>query len=501
MRDTTIQFNNISFSYESSSENLFQDLTLHIAAGWAGVVGPNGAGKTTLLKLATGLLHPLTGSINLPSRVCYCSQRTDEAPQHFRRFLADLTRSAQIIQGQLDIQADWPERWHTLSHGERKRAQIGVALWLEPDVLALDEPTNHVDSQAKEMLTAALDVYPGIGLLVSHDRALLDGLCGQCLFVEPPHVVSRKGGYTEGRRIADNEQKALQRQRAQTRQTQKRLRRQVGHQRNLTNQADRQVSKKGIPRKDHAAKAKIDGARLSGKDAVGGKRLQHMEGRLARVQEELDTVKTRKEHSLGIWLPGSRSRRAMVLDLPASVLDLGGGKRLQYPKLFIDPDDRVGITGCNGSGKSTLLGTLTKALNVPHDHVTYVPQEISASRSRSIIRDVRALPPEQKGHLMTIVSCLGSRPRRLLESEYPSPGEVRKLLLALGMTREPHVIVMDEPTNHMDLPSIECLEAALAPCPCSLVLISHDHEFLGRLTRRRWHIHTESANRYRLDVE
>jgi ATPase subunit of ABC transporter with duplicated ATPase domains len=182
-------------------------------------------------------------------------------------------------------------------------------------------------------------------------------------------------------------------------------------------------------------------------------------------------------------------------------LDLGGGKRLQYPKLFIHPDDRIGITGRNGSGKSTLIGTLIPALNVPDEQVTYVPQEISASRSRTIIEDVRALPPEQKGHLMTIVSCLGSRPRQLLESDYPSPGEVRKLLLALGMTQEPHVIVMDEPTNHMDLPSIECLEEALAPCPCCLVLISHDREFLGRLTQRRWRIHTEGANRYRLDVE
>jgi ATPase subunit of ABC transporter with duplicated ATPase domains len=89
---------------------------------------------------------------------------------------------------------------------------------------------------------------------------------------------------------------------------------------------------------------------------------------------------------------------------------------------------------------------------------------------------------------MTIISRLGSRPQRLLESVAPSPGETRKLLLALGMTRLPYLIVMDEPTNHMDLPSIECLEAALVNCPCALLLVSHDQRFLEKLTQIRWHL-------------
>ena len=99
---------------------------------------------------------------------------------------------------------------------------------------------------------------------------------------------------------------------------------------------------------------------------------------------------------------------------------------------------------------------------------------------------------------MTIVSRLGSRPHRLLESDEPSPGETRKLLLALGMTRRPHIIIMDEPTNHMDLPSIECLETALADCPCGLLLVSHDRRFLQKLTRLEWQLarQPESVERF-----
>ena len=90
------------------------------------------------------------------------------------------------LKGRLALEADWLERWESLSHGERKRAQIAVALWLEPPVLAVDEPTNHIDTQARALLEGALRDYRGVGLLVSHDRDLLDRLCRQCLFLDPP---------------------------------------------------------------------------------------------------------------------------------------------------------------------------------------------------------------------------------------------------------------------------------------------------------------------------
>jgi macrolide transport system ATP-binding/permease protein len=167
---------------------------------------------------------------------------------------------------------------------------------------------------------------------------------------------------------------------------------------------------------------------------------------------------------------------------------------LTYPELVIRPKDRIAVTGANGSGKSTLIRHIVKLLNVPKKHVTYIPQEIDVRRSQEILARAQTFDGENLEHLMPIVSRLGSRPERLLSSVEPSPGETRKLLLALGMTRRPQIIIMDEPTNHMDLPSIECLEHALSDCPCSLVLVSHDKRFLENLTQTQWQIAADARS-------
>lgn len=495
-----IKFHSVTFGYETHAHALIQNATLHISKGWSGVVGPNGAGKTTLLKLAAGLISPQEGHIDRPRRVVYCPQRTDVKPAQLERFLEDADKNAHIIKGQLGIENDWGQRWDTLSHGERKRIQIGIALWFMPDALAIDEPTNHVDAYVRKLLQTVLTSFTGIGLLVSHDRQLLDSLCNQCLFIEPPNVICRKGNYTKGREVGEKEREMVQRQWDIKKGVVKRLRREAGKRRDTANQADRKRSKKHIGKKDHDAKAKINGARCSGKDGIGGKLLRQLDGRISQAQVALEGIAVQKDYTLGIWLPGSTSKKKLLLRLDEGSLALGTRKQLFYPDLYIKPDDRIGITGQNGAGKSTLLRNLLPDITIPREHITYIPQEIDLAQSQYILKEAQTLSNEQKGHLMNIVSRLGSRPHRLLESATPSPGETRKLMLALGMTKRPQIVILDEPTNHMDLPSIECLENALSLCPCCLILISHDDAFLKKLIRQHWHISKTVKDRFDLEI-
>jgi ATPase subunit of ABC transporter with duplicated ATPase domains len=497
-----VRFHHITFAYPSATDPLFCDLSLHLPRGFSGVVGANGTGKTTLLKLATDQLTPDAGTIEAPPRAVYCPQRTDDIPDGFAEFLDTQTKSAWSIRDMLGIEPRWLDCWVTLSHGERKRAQIAVALWLEPDVLAIDEPTNHLDTQAREILATSLHSFRGVGLLVSHDRALLDALCSQCIFVDPPDVTVRPGGVTKGAETAEIERQTAQRQHERDKRAYKRVRREATRREGLARQAQSRRSKRGLAIKDHDAREKRDRARVSGKDGVGGKLRRQLSGQLARAQEKSEATRVKKEHELGIWLPSSRSKRNTLLELPAGSLTLGDDRQLQYPDLAIRPTDRIALTGANGAGKSTLARRVVAALEVPPQQLTYVPQEVDAEQARDLLERARQLSREQLGHLMTIVSRLGSRPDRLLASAQPSPGETRKLLLAVGMVQVPHIIIMDEPTNHMDLASIEALETALADCPCSLLLVSHDRRFLEKLTRTTWHItaHPDTAGLFTLRI-
>jgi len=212
------------------------------------------------------------------------------------------------------------------------------------------------------------------------------------------------------------------------------------------------------------------------------------------VEKKLGKIKVKKRYELGIWLPGSRSKRNLLFHLRPGRVVLGPGRYLDFPELSMGPTDRIALTGPNGAGKSTLVRHILDCLNLEEEHLVYLPQEIDLVASRTLITQVCSLPDETLGHLMTIVSRLGSRPQRLIDSIEPSPGEARKLLLARGVTRRPYLIVMDEPTNHLDLPSIECFEDALADCPCGLLLVSHDMLFLKHLTTIRWHISAEEMD-------
>lgn len=499
MAEDFVRLEQVEFGWETSAP-LLEDVTLDLGPGWTGVVGPNGAGKSTLLALACGRLQPWSGRVSRGGPAVYCPQRTDYPPQDLDRLFAAPGREAALIRSGLGLEPDWPGRWDLLSHGERKRLQIGAALFRDPALLAVDEPSNHLDVRAREVLIQALASFRGVGVLVSHDRELMDRLCTAVIFIDPPRTVLRPGNYSQALGEQIRERTEQDRARSRAAQDLARLEHTWSRRRAEASRAKSRRSKRGLAPRDRDAREKIDRARCSGQDGARGRIQRQIQGRLDQARTRLREMGFVKECPAGIDSFGQRYPGDLLVSLPAGRIPLGPGRVLLHPDLFIRPGDRIGLTGPNGSGKSTLVRALTEKASLPRGRLLYLPQEISGPSSRSILDRARKLRGQDLGWVMNMVSRLGSRPERLLESRLPSPGEVRKLLLALGLREEPWLVILDEPTNHLDLPSIERLETALADTLAALLLVSHDRYFLEPLAEISWRMEPRPPD-YLLEVD
>ena len=482
----SLVFRNITFSYAGSPTTLFDSIDVGVSEGWVGVIGSNGAGKTTFLQLACGGLAPQEGQIHRPASIVYCPQRTDDPMPRFSDLLDAVDGEAYRIRGSLGIEDDYLDRWDTLSHGERKRAQIATCLFMQPELLAVDEPTNHLDTDARTRVAEALRRFRGIGLLVSHDRTLLDTLCSHSMFVSPPNVALRGGGYTMAMHELEQEAELARENRTRARKERKRLEKEAVIRRLHLQKAEKKKSLRGINPRDNDARAKAYAARNA--DSGVKKRVRQIDGRVERATASEHAIHVTGRQSLGIGIRGPASSRNTLFAIPAGTLPLGESRVLRFPDLLMQPRDRVALIGANGAGKSTLLRHIMPQINLSEHDVVWVPQEIRAEDAATVLGEAKTLAREKLGCVMQWVSLLGSDPRQLLDSLIPSPGEIRKLLLALRLADSPALVVMDEPTNHMDLPSIECLESALGDYGGGLLLVSHDQRFLSALSTITWEI-------------
>jgi ATPase subunit of ABC transporter with duplicated ATPase domains len=491
-----LRFNSVYFSYPSLAEPVLRDLRAEFHEGWTGVTGDNGAGKSTFLMLAAGLLEPQSGKIEGAGGL-YCPQRTDEIPELWEDFFYDSGHEGGRLMSRLGIAPDWPCRWESLSHGERKRLQLGVALWRRPELLLVDEPTNHLDREARALTASALESYSGTGLVVSHDRALLDRLCGQCLFIRRGAAMLRPGGVSRG--LAEEEREALEKDRLRKEMIRERdrLAAEADARRRVVEGSKNRLSKKGLDPKDNAGRGKINLARLSGKDRTGADQYKRMENRAAQAERALSGLETPARRKQGLTLRATAARTDRIIAVPGGAIPLNGeGRALSFPDLLIRPSDRIALTGPNGAGKSTLIRRLVEGIP-PSLGVLYIPQEIDAAGGTEALEALRREDEKGRGEILARYSRLGSDPYLLLQSRLPSPGETRKLLIARGILSSPAIIVMDEPVNHLDLSSIRLLEETLGEVSCALLLVSHDEAFLTALTNKEWNIDRKGVLRIR----
>ena len=488
--------------YRAGGKPLLDGATVSLGKGErAGLVGRNGSGKTTLLKLISGELQPDGGAIGMPRnlRIGTVAQHAPSGPESLietvlaadRERGALLTeaneardaariaeiherlaaigaeaapaRAARILAGLGFDEAAQQGACAVLSGGWRMRVALAALLFSEPDLLLLDEPTNHLDLEATLWLEGYLKGYPGTLILVSHDRDLLNRIPHKIVHLERGKLTLYSGNYDRFERTR---------------------RERLAHQAALgaRQQAQRRHIQAFVERfRYKASKARQAQSRI--------KALERMEP-IASVMEArtmaFDFPAPKPLAPPLITLEGARAGYAPGADVLAGL------------NLRLDMDDRIALLGANGNGKSTFMkllagrlapqgGRLVKSTKLKIGYFAQDQAEELDLAATPLLLLARALPDANETRLRAQLGRFGfGHDHAELEVGRLSGGERARLLLALISREAPQVLLLDEPSNHLDVDSREALVQALNAYPGAVVLVSHDPHLIGLVADRLW---------------
>jgi ATP-binding cassette subfamily F protein uup len=349
----------------------------------------------------------------------------------------------------------------TLSGGERRRVALARALIARPALLALDEPTNHLDAQTVEWLEARLTAQPGALLLVTHDRYFLDRVVGRILELDRGAVYAYEGGYT---RFLEQQAERLREE------TQREQARAAFVRRELD------WIRRGPQARTTKQKARID--------------------RFDAAAAAQPTAEERRPGPLTLRLPTGGRLGKTILELRGLGRSIGGRRLFGDLTLVMKPGDRIGIVGRNGAGKTTLVRTVL-GLDPPDEGEVIVglhTRFAHLDQARTDLRDDQTVLAEVADgndhvflddgpvHVRTFLRML------LFDDRFAdtpvgalSGGERNRVQLAKLLRRGGNLLVLDEPTNDLDLVTLGVLEDALAAFPGCALIVSHDRWFLDKV--------------------
>ncbi|MFJ4735840.1 ABC-F family ATP-binding cassette domain-containing protein [Streptomyces sp. NPDC088770] len=518
----SITCTSLSFAWPDGSPVL-PGLDLAFGPGRTGLVGVNGSGKSTLLKLIAGELGPTGGSVHVTGEVGHLPQnvtldtalRVDEAlgiaarraalhaieagdaaEEHFETVGDDwdVEERALATLGELGLGRIGLDRTvGEVSGGESVLLRLAALLLRRPDVLLLDEPTNNLDLYARRRLYAAVESWPGVMVVVSHDRELLE-LVDQIADLSSGRVTWYGGSFSAYEEALALEQEAAERM---VRVAGADLRRQ---RRELSDAQVKLARRKRYGQKmwDQKREPKIVmGARKrAAQESAGKHRIMHEE-RLAEARERLDEAveAVRDDDEIRVELPYTAVPPGRTV-LTVRDLELAYGARVGAGIDLRGPE-RVALIGRNGAGKTTLLRTVAGELPplsgevAAHVPVRFLPQRLDLLDDQlSVAGNVARLAPGATNNRIRaqLARFLFRGPRADQMAATLSGGERFRAALAALLLAEPapQLLLLDEPTNNLDMASVRRLTTALESYEGALIVASHDLPFLESIGITRW---------------
>ncbi|MDH6515240.1 ATPase subunit of ABC transporter with duplicated ATPase domains [Streptomyces sp. SAI-124] len=511
----------LAFSWPDGTP-VFDGLDIAFGPGRTGLVGVNGSGKSTLLKLIAGELTPSGGTVRVAGEVGHLPQnvtldtglRVDEAlgvaarraalhaieagdvsEEHFETVGDDwdVEERALATLGELGLgHLGLDRRIGEVSGGESVLLRLAALLLRRPDVLLLDEPTNNLDLYARRRLYSAVASWPGVMVVVSHDRELLD-LVDQIADLRAGEVSWYGGNFSAYEEALAVEQEAAERM---VRVAESDLRRQkrelveaqtkLAHRRRY---AQKMYDTKREPRA--VMKLKSRSAQVS----AGKHRIMH-EDRLAEAKDRLDEAveAVRDDDEIRVDLPYTAVPPGRTV---LTLMDLRLAHGAHVKGLDLRGPERVALIGRNGAGKTTLLRTIAGELPpvsgeaTVHVPLRFLPQRLDVLDGElSVAENVARLAPGATDNRVRarLARFLFRGARADQQASTLSGGERFRAALAALMLAEPapQLLMLDEPTNNLDIASVRQLTSALESYEGALVVAGHDLPFLKSIGITRW---------------
>ncbi len=453
---------------------LFDDVSFTLQSGErVGLVGPNGAGKSTLLKIILGHESPDAGEVTSirGTRIGYLPQESEPAGnetvleiavphehEHDGQFVA---KAKQILASLGFKNTDHSRPAKEMSGGWVMRAHLARLLAEEPDLLLLDEPTNHLDLETLLWFQDYLRDYPGAILLISHDREFLNRLCTHVAELRQSRILRYRGNYDEY---------LVQRASAE---------------------ATMVATAKSQQREIDRMQLFVDRFRAKNTKAA---QAQSKMKQIERLKEEMVAPSSGPDATVGFRFPQPQRSGQRVITLEK--IKFGYGEKLIYDGMHFEVErgQRTVLVGPNGAGKSTLLKLLAEVLKpqsglhkLGHNTKSgYFAQHRAAMLNLKHTVLQEALDTPQRVTEQAVRNVLGSFLFRGDDVFKPisvlSGGEKSRLALVKLLLNPPNLLLMDEPTTHLDLASVDALIGALQQYEGTLVFISHDVHFIRKLS-------------------